>query len=113
MLCSDCQSYCEYSLQFSDLLEKRTDRAIFCMNIQRRARTGSDEKEPFWFSWKENVSTPMRFLIISIISRWEKDVNNIQSGNLFFVNMVQNSKVEEGGFLGKTERKEDKIFSRF
>lgn len=52
-------------------------------------------------------------LIIFIISHWRKDVNNIQSGNLFFVNMVQNSKVEEGGFLGKTERKDDKIFSRF
>ena len=31
---------------------------------------------------------------VFIISCWEKDVNNIQFVNLFFVNMVQNSKVE-------------------
>lgn len=42
-----------------------------------------------------------------------KDVNNIQSVNLFFVNMVQNSEVGKGGFLGKTEMKDDIIFSRF
>ena len=86
---------------------------FFAWTFKEGRELGEMKKESFWFWWNENISTLIPLLIIFIVSCWEKDVNNIQSVNLFFVNMAQNSKVKEGDFLGKTETKRNIIFSRF
>ena len=68
MLCGCCQSYCEYSLQFSNLPEKYASGVIFLHKHSKRVKlwkmrtnlVGSIES---WFYWNKNISTFIRYTV--------------------------------------------------